>query len=97
MNLDTIFNRLWNDYITQNPSAGEIHSLFLNEGESVVNDHIAFRTLDYPEINIDVLAQAFISNGYVAKGEYVFKTCRVVITNLLRNILIQTANYIMVL
>lgn len=73
MILDTIFNRLWNDYITQNPSAGKIHSLFLKEGESVVNDHIAFRTLDFNEINIDVLAQPFISNGYVAKGEYVFK------------------------
>jgi hypothetical protein len=73
MYLNIIFNRLWDDYIAQNPSAGEIYSLFLKEGESVVNDHIAFRTLDYPEINIDVLAQSFISNGYLEKGEYYFK------------------------
>jgi hypothetical protein len=73
MNLDTIFNRLWSDYITQNPSAGKIYNLFIKEGENVVNDHIAFRTLDFPEINIDVLAKPFISNGYKAKGEYVFK------------------------
>lgn len=73
MNLESIFKRLWIDYITQNPSAGKIYNLFVAEGEEVVNDHIAFRTLDYPEINIDVLAQPFLSNGYVAKGEYFFK------------------------
>ena len=73
MNLDTIFERLWNDYTSQNPSAGAIHNLFLEEGEKVVNDHIAFRTLDYPEINLDVLAKAFLSNGYVPKGQYDFK------------------------
>jgi hypothetical protein len=73
MNLDSIFNRLWDDYIQQNPSAGKIFGLFLREGEVVVNDHIAFRTLDYPEICIDVLAKSFISNGYIAKGEYFFK------------------------
>ena len=73
MKLDAIFNRLWNDYISQNPSAGKIYDLFLNEGEVIVNDHIAFRTLDYPEINIEVLSKPFISNGYIAKGEYFFK------------------------
>ena len=73
MKLDIIFNRLWKDYITQNPSAGKIYSLFTEEGEKVVNDHIAFRTLDYPEINIDAVAKSFIKNGYTAKGEYIFK------------------------
>ncbi len=73
MKLDAIFDRLWNDYTSQNPSAGAIHNLFLKEGEKVVNDHIAFRTLDYPEINIDVLAKLFISNGYVPRGQYDFK------------------------
>lgn len=73
MNLETIFTRLWKDYISQNPSAGRVYDLFLREGEEVVNDHIAFRTLDYPEINIDVLAAPFVSNGYVPKGEYVFE------------------------
>ena len=73
MNLERIFKRLWIDYVTQNPSAGKIYNLFLQEGEEVINDHIAFRTLDYPEINIDILAKPFLSNGYVAKGEYFFK------------------------
>lgn len=42
MNLDKIFDNLWVDYVTQNPSAGKIHDLFLNEGELVVYDHIAW-------------------------------------------------------
>jgi len=73
MNLDNLFNRLWNDYIAQNPSAGKIHDLFVNEGEKVVNDHIAFRTIDRPEVDVDVLALPFLSRGYEAKGEYYFK------------------------
>jgi hypothetical protein len=73
MTLDTIFDRLWVDYITQNSSAGRIYDLLNNEGESVVNDHIAFRTLNFPEIDLDVLAEPFVSRGYVAKGEYDFK------------------------
>lgn len=73
MDLKNIFDRLWKDYITQNPSAGVIYDLFTAEGETVNNDHIAFRTLDYRGINIDVLARLFVENGYVPKGEYEFK------------------------
>jgi hypothetical protein len=73
MNLEYILNRLWVDYTTQNPSAGKIHDLFSSEGETVVNDHIAFRTIDHPAINIDILAKQFIKNGYVPAGEYEFK------------------------
>jgi hypothetical protein len=72
MKLEEIFEKLWNDYIAQNPSAGAIYNLFRNEGEEVVNDHIAFRTLDLPEIGIDVLAQPFIKNGYIPRGSYDF-------------------------
>jgi hypothetical protein len=73
MKLSTLFNRLWKEYSTQNPSAGKIHDLFIKEGEEVVNDHLAFRTLDIHEIDIDVLALPFICNGYVPMGEYFFK------------------------
>lgn len=72
MELNAIFSRLWDEYSGQNPSAAKIFGLFKDEGEEVVNDHIAFRTLDYPEINIDALAQPFMQNGYVARGEYEF-------------------------
>ena len=72
MNLTTIFSRLWSDYARQNPSADKIYDLFWKEGESVVNDHIAFRTLDLPQINIDAVALPFVENGYEPAGEYFF-------------------------
>jgi hypothetical protein len=72
MNLNDIFERLWSDYTSQNPSAVKIYNLLVSEGEEIVNDHIAFRTIDLPEINIDVVATSFINNGYVPAGEYIF-------------------------
>jgi len=71
--LEYILERLWTDYINQNSSAEKIFRLFEDEGETVVNDHIAFRTLDYSESDIDVLATPFIKNGYVSQGEYAFR------------------------
>lgn len=73
MDLNQIFDRLWTDYTTQNPSSGKIYDLFIKEGEKPDNDHIAFRTLDYPEINIEAVAKPFLANGYVPAGEYIFK------------------------
>lgn len=73
MDLNSIFSRLWREYTDQNPSAGKIYDLFLEEGENVLNDHIAFRTLDYAGTDIEKLATPFVSNGYVAAGEYHFK------------------------
>jgi hypothetical protein len=73
MSLETIFSKLWEDYTSQNPSAQKVYDLFVNEGENVLNDHIAFRTFDDPRVNIDVLARVFIENGYEPKGEYEFE------------------------
>lgn len=73
MELNPVFDRLWADYAAQNPSANKIFNLLEREGEAVVNDHIAFRTLDLPEIDINVLATPFVLNGYVPSGEYNFE------------------------
>lgn len=73
MELNTIFNRLWRDYSEQNPSVNRIAELFETKGEIIVNDHIAFRTLDLTVMSIDELAIPFIQNGYVPAGEYIFK------------------------
>lgn len=73
MNLNDIFDRLWTDYSSENPSAQKIYNLFSGEGETVVNDHIAFRTFDDPRVNVEVLSRPFIKRGYKPAGEYVFK------------------------
>ncbi|HLN53942.1 MAG TPA: DUF1338 domain-containing protein [Lentimicrobium sp.] len=68
-----IFDRLWSDYISQNPSAKEVYDLFIKNGEEIVNDHIAFRTFKDPRVNIDVMARNFIEAGYEYKGSYNFE------------------------
>ena len=73
MRSDEIFNRLWIDYTMQNPSVQKIYDLFSNEGEKVINDHIALRTYDDSRINIDVLSKVFIEVGYEEKASYVFE------------------------
>jgi len=71
--LDRLFDNLWKQYTVQNPAARQIYDLFSGRGESVVNDHIAFRTFNDPRIGIDVLAEGFKRLGYVEKGSYKFE------------------------
>lgn len=73
MNIETIFKRLWEQYSGENRGAGQIYNLFVNSGERVVNDHVAFRTFDDPRVNINVIARPFIEAGYTAAGEYHFE------------------------
>ena len=73
MTKEVLFGKLWDIYTTQNPSVKKVYKLFVNEGETVENDHIAFRTFDDPRINIDVLAQSFLAAGYEEKGDYHFE------------------------
>ncbi|MFC2102410.1 DUF1338 domain-containing protein [Bacteroidota bacterium] len=72
-NRELIFNRLWDVYIAQNPMVEEVYNLFVNEGERVINDHIAFRTFQHPLIGIDAFAQPFLDAGYTYKSDYHFK------------------------
>lgn len=72
MTLDFLLSKLWNDYTTQNESAKKVYDLFVNNGENVVNDHIAFRTFDYSSINVDKLAQTFKNLGYIEVESYEF-------------------------
>jgi hypothetical protein len=73
MNLEHIFNKLWDIYTDQNPAVQQVYDLFTSKGEKVANDHIAFRTFNDPRVNVDVLAKVFISAGYVEKGQYHFE------------------------
>jgi hypothetical protein len=68
-----IFEKLWEQYSGENPSAELIYNLFQNSGERVVNDHVAFRTFDDPRVNIDVIARPFLEAGYVPAGDYYFE------------------------
>jgi hypothetical protein len=71
------FQKFWDTYSTQNPSARRIFELFTSLGEEVVHDHIALRTFNDPRMNIDVVARIFTDNGYEARGKYDFKMKKV--------------------
>ena len=73
MKAEHIFSQLWDDYTSQNPDVKKVYDLFMEQGETVVNDHIAFRTFDDARINVDVLSKVFINAGYEEKGQYVFE------------------------
>ena len=70
--LETLLNNLWIDYLELNPDARRIRELLESRGESIVNDHIAFRTFDDDRIHIDVLAKVFLEGGYTEKDSYEF-------------------------
>lgn len=74
MNLDTLFINLWKEYIKLTPQVKTIHDLFQQREDHIItNDHIAFRTLDLKECNIDVLSKVFLDLNYVRKEHYIFK------------------------
>ncbi len=68
-----IFNKLWDDYAAQNESAKRVKELFESKGETVINDHIAFRTYNDPRVNIEKLARIFKDAGFIEKGSYDFE------------------------
>jgi hypothetical protein len=71
--LPNLLEKMWKDYVDINPLAQRIYNLLVQEGEEVINDHIALRTFNLPRVNIDVLARPFLDSGYVYKGDYHFK------------------------
>jgi hypothetical protein len=73
MNHNQLFEKLWTGYSEMNPSAYKIHRLLKDEGEEIINDHIAFRTYDIPGIDIESLASIFLKSGYVERGSYSFE------------------------
>ncbi len=74
MNYKEIFARLWESYTAQNPSTLRVYNLFREEGEEVLNDHIAFRTINHPSTGVDVLAKIFLDAGYRFRQDYHFET-----------------------
>jgi hypothetical protein len=72
MTLEYLFAALWQDYTTRLcPSAHKIHTL-LEEGEPLLNDHIALRTFNLAPLGLETLAKPFELLGYQACGDYYF-------------------------
>lgn len=70
--IESLFDALWADYGRLNPSAVKVRAILTGQGETVLNDHVALRTFNVPQLNLERMAKVFLKNGYSAVGEYVF-------------------------
>ena len=68
--LDQLLEALWIDHAAVAPHAARVHQLLRDRGEAVRSDHIALRTFDLPEVDIDALDRAFVAEGYEAAQDY---------------------------
>jgi hypothetical protein len=68
------FNTLWDHYTLVTPQAKRIQQLFKKRGETVLNDHVAFRTFNNSPIALDKLEPQLISMGYKAYGAFRFES-----------------------
>lgn len=72
MNVERFFEALWADYLKHAPSARKIHQV-LGGGAPIVNDHIALRSFNTPQLGLDAMEPIFLAMGYKRGGEYAFK------------------------
>ena len=70
--LPALLDKMWTDYIAINPMAKKIYDLFKENGDEVLNDHIALRTFNHPRVGVDVMALPFLPSGYKYCGDYQF-------------------------
>jgi hypothetical protein len=75
--INQLLDAMWQDYLELNPDAQKIYTLF-GGAQGVVNDHIALRTFNLPQVNIEKLAAPLLANGYVEAGSYEFKKKKLV-------------------
>lgn len=73
MNTSEFFEHLWNDYIKITPQAQAIRQLFEQQGETVINDHVAFRTFGSSPINLAKLEPVLAGMGYRPYGQFRFE------------------------
>ncbi|TWT29910.1 DUF1338 domain-containing protein [Blastopirellula retiformator] len=68
-----LIDLLWGKFRAMNPQAEQIVDLLSARGDSLQNDHIAFRTFNDPRIGVAELAKSFVAAGYVVGDEYHFE------------------------
>ncbi len=71
--INSFFEVLWGKYTSENPLALEVFNSLIDEGENVINDHIALRTFNLEMCSIDKISSFLITNGYEEKEEYYFE------------------------
>ncbi|MHA7880842.1 MAG: 2-oxoadipate dioxygenase/decarboxylase family protein [Saccharospirillum sp.] len=72
MNTELFFDNLWQDYINMTPQAEAIHTALTKRGETVRNDHVAFRTFNQGPIRLERLEPFILELGYERFEPYHF-------------------------
>lgn len=72
MKATDFFERLWQDYADIAPQARIIERALTETGETIVNDHVAFRTFNQSPINIESLEPLILNLGYQPLEPYTF-------------------------
>jgi hypothetical protein len=72
MTPDDVLATLWDDYVGMTPQASRIHALFAARGETIRNDHVAFRTYALEDIGLDAVARPFRALGWEPRDAYSF-------------------------
>lgn len=70
---DALFDALWSQYAKLTPQAKKIRALFEERGDTVQNDHVAFRTFDHHKLGIGQIAAPFEALGYTMRDDYRFE------------------------
>lgn len=68
------FHALWDKYTQVTPQAQRIQQLFESHGETVLNDHVAFRTFNNSPIELEKLEPQLKAIGYQAYGAFRFES-----------------------
>jgi hypothetical protein len=69
----TFFLALWNDYTKLAPQAEDIHRMFTESNDKVINDHVAFRTFAGTPISLDNLEPVLLAMDYSVQEQYRFE------------------------
>ncbi len=73
MSPDAFFDALWADFTAIAPAAATLRAAFEAEGETVLNDHVAFRTFDRGPLTLDALEPLLLGLGYTRYAPYRFE------------------------
>ena len=74
MQAHEFFESLWSSYVAVTPQAAKIQALFSDQGETVLNDHVAFRTFANSPISLAKLEPMLQQMGYQAYGAFRFES-----------------------
>lgn len=72
MNLTEFYKNLWQDYVTMTPQAETIANALTERGETLINDHVAFRTFNVGPVRLEMLEPFILGLGYTKYEPYHF-------------------------